>query len=128
MLTRQQIKSCITKVGRVTTYTMFFEIIKDEEENECFFNIVSLTEEEIKELVPVKIISKRKVKRFFSDIYQINDMGKYRDEKEIIDFYFPTIMYEHFSIKQKFFIFAECYDFLVNKKLLKPIPTIKVNI
>lgn len=124
MLTRQQIKSCITKVGKSTTYTMFFEIIKDD--SECFFNIVSLTDDEIKELVPVKIISKRKVKRFFNDVYQINDMGKYRDEKEIVDFYFPTIMYEHKLLKQNFFVFAECYDFLINKRLLKPIPTIKV--
>ena len=125
MLTRQQIKSCITKIGKETSYTMFFEIIKDD--NECFFNIISLTKDEIKDLVPVKIISKRKVKKFFKDVYQINDMGKYRDEKEIIDFYFPTIMNELKSLKQYFFIFAECYDFLQSKKIIKPIPTIKVN-
>jgi hypothetical protein len=125
MLTRQQIKSCIIKVHKSPTYAMFFDIIQDD--NEYYFNIMHFSAEEIKELVPVKILTRRKAKNLFKDKYYINDMGDYKDEKTIINNYFPAIMYEHKCLKQNCFVFADCYEFLVNKNLLKPIPVIKVN-
>lgn len=127
MLTRQLIKNCITTVGKITTYFMFFEIIQDEYDEECYFNAVSLTEDEIKELEPIRVISKRAVRLFFKTQYKINDMGKYKNEKDIINFYFPTIMYQNKYTKQYFYVFSSCQNFLENKKLIKGMPSIKIN-
>ena len=126
MLTRQLIKNCITTVGKITTYFMFFEIIQDGRLL-YYFNAVSLTEDEIKELEPIRVISKRAVRLFFKTQYKINDMGKYKNEKDIINFYFPTIMYQNKYTKQYFYVFSSCQNFLENKKLIKGMPSIKIN-
>jgi len=128
MLTRKLLKNCITKVGKTTTYFMFFEIIQDEYDERCYFNAVSLTENEIKELEPVKIITRRTVRKFFKTQYKIVDMGKYKDEKDIINFYFPTIMYQNKVTKEIFYVFSGFQEYLENKKFLKGIPSIKINL
>jgi len=107
------------------TYMMFFQILQDDDDQTYFFNLVGFYAEEIKALKPIKQITNRRMKQFFQANYDINDMGKYREEREIINCYFPAMLYED-PDKVKYFVFSNCQKYLENKGLLKKLPEIKV--
>jgi hypothetical protein len=125
--TRQSLKSLIIKQpGSEDTYMMFFQILRDDDDETYFFNMVGLFPEEIKALKPIKYITTRRMNKFFRTNYEINDMGKYREEREIINYYFPTPMYEDPETKAKYFVLSYCQKYLENKGLLRKIPDISV--
>jgi len=124
--TRQTIKRSIIKNrGTEDTYMMFFQILQDDDDQTYFFNLIGLYPEEIKSLKPIKHITNRRMRQFFQSNYDINDMGKYREEREIINCYFPATLYED-PDKVKYFVFSFCQNYLENKGLLKKLPEIKV--
>ena len=125
--TRQSLKSLIIKQpGSEDTYMMFFQILRDDDDETYFFNMVGLFPKEIKALKPIKYITTRRMNKFFRTNYEINDMGKYREEREIINYYFPTPMYEDPETKAKYFVLSYCQKYLENKGLLRKIPDISV--
>lgn len=125
--TRQSLKRDIIKQrGSEDTYMMFFQILRDDDDQTYFFNMVGLFPKEIKALKPIKYITIRRMNKFFQTNYQINDMGKYREQREIINCYFPTPMYEDPETKAKYFVLSYCQKYLENKGLLRKIPEINV--
>jgi hypothetical protein len=134
-LTRENIKGCIAKKGGFNPtngqqdeiYLMFFEILKEEYEKEYYFNIIGLEKDELKALKPKQVITKRYIKQFFKKNFDINDMGKYKEEKEIIDFYFPCTMYENEETGARYFVFKFCQKYLEDRNLLQRLPSITVS-
>lgn len=128
MLTRKQLKDCVRKMGNHTTYFMFFEIIRDDSIDYCFTSS-SLTEEEMKELEPIKILTKRTAKKFFKLQFSSKELETFETEiNAVIEQLFPTTLYQSKYSKQYYFVYPGCQDFLENRKLIKGIPTVKINL
>jgi hypothetical protein len=130
MLTREALKGCQVKENGQNMYMLFFEITTHQtghsKTNTCQFNIVGLTEKEIKSLVPIEVISQRKITRLMKDRFDVTNIQGNKLTRDIFGFYFPATLYKAKDSDLYYFSFAFGQKYLEEKRLLKGLPSVSV--